>query len=75
MDREQNTSLTNEVQSGEREAAIRMPLARTEILVNADHAQEALSALTLARSGHLCISSTGITDAERQRLMLLIDDC
>ncbi|WP_096989119.1 hypothetical protein [Escherichia coli] len=75
MGREQNTSLTNEVLSGEREAAIRMPQARTEILVNADRAQEARSALTLAQSGHLCISSPGIIDAERQRLMLMIDDC
>lgn len=75
MDREQNTSLTNEVLSGKREAAIRMPLARTEIPVDTDRAQEALSALTLVCSGHLCISSPGIIDAERQRLMLMLDDC
>lgn len=75
MDQEQNTSLTNEVLAGEREAVIRIPLGRTEIPVNSDQAQEAHSALILAQSGHLCISSPGITDAERQRLMLMIDDC
>mgnify|MGYP000509983033 CR=1 FL=1 len=76
MDREQKTSLTNGVLSGEREAAIRMPLARTEVLVNADRTQEVCSALTQAlESGHLCISSLGIIDADRQRLMMMIDDC
>ncbi|HAV1629646.1 TPA: hypothetical protein JG862_003343 [Enterobacter hormaechei subsp. steigerwaltii] len=69
------TTEPHEVLAGEREAVIRMPLGRTEIPVNSDQAQEAHSALILAQSGHLCISSPGITDAERQRLMLMIDDC
>ncbi|EQA1624815.1 hypothetical protein V5K00_RS22145 [Enterobacter asburiae] len=78
MEPEQNTSLPYDILTGECEAAIRKHLARTEILDSTGlQLEQAKACAVLSLWSSLAVSTKEhpeIIDADRQRLMLMIDE-
>lgn len=78
MESEHNTSLPYDILTGECEAAIRKHLARTEILDSTGlELEQAKAYAVLSLWSSLAVAAKAhpeIIDADRQRLMLVIDD-
>ena len=78
MEQEQNTSLPYDILTGECEAAIRKHLARTELLDDTGLELEQAKAFAgLSLWSSLAVAANTrpeIIDADRQRLMLMIDE-
>jgi hypothetical protein len=76
MEREQNTSLSYEILTGECEAAIRKHVARTEILDGIGLALEQAKAYAvLSLWSSLAVAAKApreVIDADRERLMLIV---
>ena len=78
MEPEQNTSLPYDILTGECEAAIRIHLAGTEILDSTGlELEQAKAYAVLSLWSGLAVAAKAppeIVDADRQRLMLMIDE-
>lgn len=78
MEPEQNTSLPYDILTGECEAAIRKHLARTELLDGTGlELEQAKAFAVLSLWSSLAVAANArreIINADRQRLMLMIDD-